>query len=90
MIRILVTLALAVSLFGCSSGEESRREASAPSNTYAAQAAESAIIGNRNSGKFHLASCQWAQKMSYSNRVAYGSVDAARAAGMKACKVCRP
>lgn len=90
MMRYLVALALAVFLSGCSSSGESRHEGAATATTYATQAAEYSIVGNRNSGKFHLPSCKWAQKISYANRVAYGSTDDARRAGMKACKVCRP
>ena len=90
MMRSLVALALSASLFGCSSGEEARRDAGAPPSSSAVQSAEFAIIGNRNSGKFHFTSCEWAQKISVKNRVGYASADAARAAGMRACKVCRP
>ncbi|MNL19945.1 hypothetical protein D3C87_1411710 [compost metagenome] len=90
MMRFLVALALAASLIGCSSGEETRRDSGVPATSYTTQSAEYSILGNRNSGKFHYPSCKWAQKISVANRVGYASADAARAAGMKACKVCRP
>ena len=39
---------------------------------------------------FHLPSCQWAAKISGSNRQTFATREAAIQAGHRACKVCRP
>ncbi|MQL50853.1 hypothetical protein GFC01_00890 [Desulfofundulus thermobenzoicus] len=47
-------------------------------------------IGNSNSKKFHYPDCQWAQKISPSNRVEFNTREEAVNAGYQPCKVCRP
>jgi methylphosphotriester-DNA--protein-cysteine methyltransferase len=50
----------------------------------------SALVGSKNSKKYHLASCQYAKKISASNLVKFKSAKEAKAAGYEACKVCKP
>lgn len=54
------------------------------------QAVSVSYIGNKNSKKFHLPDCQWAEKISPRNRVYFKSRDEAIKAGYEPCKVCRP
>lgn len=54
------------------------------------QAASVSYIGNKNSKKFHLPDCQWAEKISPRNRVYFKSRNEAIKAGYVPCKVCRP
>jgi len=54
------------------------------------QAVSVSYIGNKNSKKFHLPDCQWAEKISPGNRVYFKSRDEAVKAGYVPCKVCRP
>lgn len=42
------------------------------------------------SDKFHLPSCEWAQKISSANKIVYDSRDDAIADGKVACEVCNP
>ena len=42
------------------------------------------------SGKFHLPSCEWAQKISSSNKVVFHSRDEAINSGYVPCQVCGP
>jgi methylphosphotriester-DNA--protein-cysteine methyltransferase len=46
--------------------------------------------GSKRSDKYHLLSCEWAKKISPSNKRVFGSVNEAQAAGYVGCKVCRP
>ena len=48
------------------------------------------FIGNSSSKKFHKPACQWAQKISSSNRIAFSSRDEAVKSGYSPCKVCHP
>lgn len=54
------------------------------------QTPAAAYIGNKNSKKFHLPECQWAEKIAPGNRVYFKSRDEAIKAGYVPCKVCRP
>jgi len=54
------------------------------------KASSVSYIGNKNSKKFHLPDCQWAEKISRGNRVYFKSRDEALKAGYEPCKVCRP
>lgn len=47
-------------------------------------------IGNKNSKKFHLPGCQWAEKIALGNRVYFKSRDDAIKASYEPCKVCKP
>ena len=49
-----------------------------------------AYVGNRNSMKFHLATCTWAAQTSPENRVCLATREEALAQGYVACKVCKP
>lgn len=62
--------------------------AAAPAPAPAPSAA--AYIANRNTGKFHEASCSSVDDMNESNKVPYSSRDAAVAAGYVPCKRCYP
>ncbi|WP_194174734.1 Ada metal-binding domain-containing protein [Desulfofundulus thermobenzoicus] len=46
-------------------------------------------IGNSNSKKFHYPDCQWAQKISPSNRVEFNTREEAVNAGYQPCEGCR-
>lgn len=47
-------------------------------------------IGSKESNKYHLPSCQWAQKIKPENQVWFGSKEEAEKAGYQPCKVCTP
>ncbi|NSW84098.1 MAG: thermonuclease family protein [Syntrophothermus sp.] len=47
-------------------------------------------IGNSSSKKFHLPTCEWAQKISLKNRIEFTTREEAVKAGYEPCKVCRP
>jgi hypothetical protein len=48
------------------------------------------IVASRIRNVYHRSTCEWARKMSYRNRLQFGSSAAARAAGYRPCRVCRP
>ncbi|MBD5560552.1 MAG: DNA-entry nuclease [Clostridia bacterium] len=52
--------------------------------------AQAAYIGNKNTGKFHVASCASVKKMKESNKVPMSSRDEAIAGGYVPCKNCNP
>jgi len=66
-------------------GLEVKEEKPASSKTVSAS-----YIGNKNSKKFHLLNCQWAEKIAPGNRVYFKSRDEAIKSGYEPCKVCRP
>ena len=47
-----------------------------------------ALVGNKKTKKVHLATCQWATKMSPGNRVPIASRDDAKRLGYELCKEC--
>lgn len=47
-------------------------------------------VASANSNKFHLSSCQWAKKISDSNKIIFSSRDEAINQGYQPCKVCCP
>jgi methylphosphotriester-DNA--protein-cysteine methyltransferase len=49
-----------------------------------------ALVGSKSSKKYHVASCQYAKKISDKNLVKFKSAKEAKAAGYAACKVCNP
>ena len=55
-----------------------------------AQPTEAAYIGNKNTGKYHRASCSSVGDMNEENKVFFTSRDEAEAAGYQACKRCHP
>lgn len=55
-----------------------------------AQPTEAAYIGNKNTGKYHRASCSSVGDMNEENKVFFQSKDEAEAAGYQACKRCHP
>lgn len=54
-----------------------------------AQTKDAKYVGSKNSDKDHYTTCQWAKKISSSNLVTFKTVDEAKKAGYKACRVCR-
>jgi len=73
------------------SGANSSGSASSASGSPAAPAqAVYAFIGNSNSMKFHDADCEWAQKISSSNRVMFSHRQDAINSGYVPCKACNP
>jgi hypothetical protein len=55
-----------------------------------AAVAQMALVGSRIRLVYHKPSCKWVMKISYRNRIQFGSVAAAKAAGYRACGVCSP
>ena len=53
-------------------------------------AGEYVYVGSRNSNKYHLPDCRYAQNIDEANRVGWMSRAEAEAAGYEACKVCKP
>ena len=51
---------------------------------------DTAYVGSKNSNKYHLPSCRYAQSIDDENRVVWASREEAEAAGYEACKVCKP
>ncbi|SHH24381.1 micrococcal nuclease [Thermosyntropha lipolytica DSM 11003] len=51
---------------------------------------EITYIGNKNSKKFHLPSCEGVAKMKEENKVNFNSLDEAYAAGYSPCSICNP
>ena len=56
----------------------------------AQQAKQPAYVGNKNTKKYHVATCQWAGKIAPKNRVEFSSAKEAEDKGFVACKVCKP
>ena len=73
----LTALALVVSFIGVATA-------------LAANDAATVYYGSSKSDKYHLTSCQWAQKISPSNLVVFKNKTEAAAKGYVPCKVCKP
>jgi methylphosphotriester-DNA--protein-cysteine methyltransferase len=73
----LTALALVVSFIGVTT-------------TPAANGAETVYHGSSKSDKYHLTSCQWAQKIAPSNLVVFKNKTEATGKGYVPCKVCKP
>ena len=63
---------------------------SEPKTEERVSAGEQAYVGSRNSNKYHLPDCRYAQNIDEANRVGWMSRAEAEAAGYEACKVCKP
>jgi hypothetical protein len=48
------------------------------------------VVGNRSLGIYHLPDCNWAAKITLSQRTAFDSSAAAQSAGYRPCRVCAP
>ena len=59
-------------------------------NDSKSSASDSQVWSSAKSDKFHRPSCEWAQKISESNKIVYDSRDKAIADGKKPCDVCNP
>ena len=46
--------------------------------------------GSKQSNKYHLPTCKWAQKIKRENLVVFHSPEEAEKAGYRPCRVCRP
>ena len=66
----------------------SSSSAASPGGSSGASSVE--YIGNRNSKKFHLATCTYVGQMNPANKVPFVTRDDAIAAGYVPCKVCQP
>lgn len=55
-----------------------------------AHGAEIVYHGSSKSDKYHLTSCQWAQKISPSNLLVFKNKTEATGKGYVPCKVCKP
>ncbi|HEX8719388.1 MAG TPA: Ada metal-binding domain-containing protein [Pyrinomonadaceae bacterium] len=54
------------------------------------QQAARPVVGNRSLNIYHLADCDWAAKITPRQRADFDSPAAARAAGFRPCRVCKP
>jgi methylphosphotriester-DNA--protein-cysteine methyltransferase len=54
------------------------------------QKLESPLHGSRSTKIFCLPTCRYDRRVLEKNRMVFESVDAARSAGYRPCKVCRP
>ena len=61
-----------------------------PSSVTENTTAEKKFVGSVKSNKYHLPSCEWAQKISPSNEIWFSSAEEAKAKGYVPCKVCNP
>ena len=48
------------------------------------------FVANRNSGEVHTANCDWVNRMSPHNKVAYAAVELAVKRGFNGCRFCLP
>ena len=48
------------------------------------------LVGSKKSDKYHVPSCTYAGKIKSENKITFTSVDEAKKAGYKPCKVCMP
>jgi len=61
-----------------------------PSTTPEITISDKKFVGSVKSNKYHLPSCEWAQKVSPSNEIWFSSAEEAQAKGYVPCKVCNP
>jgi methylphosphotriester-DNA--protein-cysteine methyltransferase len=47
------------------------------------------VVSSKKSNIFHSPSCKWAKEINNTNRETFGDANAAMAAGLKPCVVCR-
>lgn len=47
-----------------------------------------AFVASKNSNKYHLASCQWAQKIKLENKICFSSAEEATSRGYQGAKCC--
>lgn len=45
-------------------------------------------VGSKNSDKYHLPSCRWAENIKSSNKITFSSSTIARSKGYSPCKTC--
>ena len=67
-------------------------QAGSPANAQAAPQPQAKVQYVASSARepFHLPSCEWAAKISASNKQTFATREAAIRAGHRPCKVCRP
>ena len=64
--------------------------ATSDSNSASSSSESSTYVASAKTDKFHRPDCEWAQKISGSNKITYSSRDQAIAAGKTPCSVCNP
>lgn len=69
---------------------EDTKSIAKPAGAESAAAVPEALVGSRNSDKYHRAGCTHTRRIRPDNLVQFESADAARAAGRSPCTVCRP
>jgi len=47
-------------------------------------------VGSKHSDKYHLPTCEWAKKIRTQNQIWFDTIAEAKAAGYRACSVCKP
>ncbi len=47
-------------------------------------------VGSQKSDKFHVPTCKWAKKVRTQNQIWFDTIAEAKAAGCRACSVCKP
>lgn len=65
-------------------------EAQPPERSAPEEPGEYRYVGSRNSDKYHLPSCRYAQKIGEENRIGWVSREEAEEAGYSPCKTCDP
>lgn len=51
---------------------------------------EKKFVGSKNSDKYHVLTCKWAERIKPENRRYFASVEEAQKAGYVPCKICKP
>jgi hypothetical protein len=73
------------------SSHSSSSSNSQPTSAESTSSSDSAnYVGNANTGKFHVASCNSVSKMAEGNKVFFSSRDDAVSQGYVPCKICNP
>ena len=70
--------------------EPIKEDTSSSSNDSDASASTTEYWASAKAGKFHLPSCEWAQKISEDNKIIYQSREDAIADGKEPCGACNP
>ncbi len=60
------------------------------SNEITTEQKETKYVGSKNSDKYHLTSCRWANKISPENLIEFNSIQDVEDAGYIPCKICNP
>lgn len=87
-----IFLAMPIMLAGTRASCESEDviDSTAPDAVGAIESRQDTYIGNVDSMKFHLSTCEYAKSMARKRRVAFATYSKAKEAGMSACNWCFP